>query len=283
MRGARSRRTPPSTRDASPSSRTSSPRSRPTANTRRCSTRSRRRRSELGAAEEKVLERMMEADALTAEVKQAETALAAQRKEIDAETQGSRPRARRRRRRRWPRRRRRARGARQAISSRGSSTLFEQVAEGAQGRRALHAPRATACARSATSACGRRSSSRFGRTTASSSATAASGSSTTCLRRHPSRPQSSGLREPALALRARRAAVRRRPTSTADRAATPGRPGYGVRIAAGRRHRRRAEGIHRHRNQQRGRVSAACSRRCAGRRAHGVKNICTSAPIRSSW
>ena len=40
---------------------------------------------ELGAAEEKVLERMMEADTLTALVKQAESALAAQQKEIDAE------------------------------------------------------------------------------------------------------------------------------------------------------------------------------------------------------
>ena len=40
---------------------------------------------DLGAAEEKVLERMMEADALASEVKQAETALAARQKEIDAE------------------------------------------------------------------------------------------------------------------------------------------------------------------------------------------------------
>ena len=40
---------------------------------------------ELGAAEEKVLERMMEADALTAELKQAERTLATQQKEIEAE------------------------------------------------------------------------------------------------------------------------------------------------------------------------------------------------------
>jgi uncharacterized protein len=40
---------------------------------------------ELGAAEEKVLERMMEGDALTAEVKQAEATFAAQQKEIEAE------------------------------------------------------------------------------------------------------------------------------------------------------------------------------------------------------
>jgi hypothetical protein len=40
---------------------------------------------ELGAAEEKVLERMMEGDALAAEVKQSEAAWAAQQKEIDAE------------------------------------------------------------------------------------------------------------------------------------------------------------------------------------------------------
>jgi uncharacterized protein len=40
---------------------------------------------ELGAAEEKVLERMMEGDALTAEITKAETALAAQQKEVDAE------------------------------------------------------------------------------------------------------------------------------------------------------------------------------------------------------
>jgi uncharacterized protein len=40
---------------------------------------------ELGAAEEKVLERMMEGDALAAEIKSAEAVLAAQQKEIDAE------------------------------------------------------------------------------------------------------------------------------------------------------------------------------------------------------
>jgi hypothetical protein len=40
---------------------------------------------ELGAAEEKVLERMMEGDALTAEVKEAEAALATQQKEVAAE------------------------------------------------------------------------------------------------------------------------------------------------------------------------------------------------------
>ena len=40
---------------------------------------------ELGVAEEHVLERMMEADALTAEDKKAEQALAAQQKEVDAE------------------------------------------------------------------------------------------------------------------------------------------------------------------------------------------------------
>ena len=40
---------------------------------------------ELGAAEEKVLERMMEGDALAAEVKQAETTFATQQKAIEAE------------------------------------------------------------------------------------------------------------------------------------------------------------------------------------------------------
>ena len=40
---------------------------------------------ELGAAEEKVLERMMEGDALAAEVKQAETTFAVQQKEIETE------------------------------------------------------------------------------------------------------------------------------------------------------------------------------------------------------
>ena len=40
---------------------------------------------ELGIVEERVLERMMEADALTAEVKQAEQALAAQQREVEAE------------------------------------------------------------------------------------------------------------------------------------------------------------------------------------------------------
>ena len=40
---------------------------------------------ELGVAEEKVLERMMEADGIGADIKQAEAALAARKKEIDAE------------------------------------------------------------------------------------------------------------------------------------------------------------------------------------------------------
>jgi predicted nucleic acid-binding Zn-ribbon protein len=40
---------------------------------------------ELGAAEEKVLERMMEGDTLTAEIKKAEAHLAAQQKDVDAE------------------------------------------------------------------------------------------------------------------------------------------------------------------------------------------------------
>jgi predicted nucleic acid-binding Zn-ribbon protein len=41
--------------------------------------------ADLGAAEEKVLERMMEADTLTADARQAEAALAVQEKEIEAE------------------------------------------------------------------------------------------------------------------------------------------------------------------------------------------------------
>jgi predicted nucleic acid-binding Zn-ribbon protein len=41
--------------------------------------------SDLGAAEEKVLERMMEADAIAADLKTAEAALAAERKQIEAE------------------------------------------------------------------------------------------------------------------------------------------------------------------------------------------------------
>lgn len=41
--------------------------------------------ADLGAVEEKVLERMMEADTLTADLKQAEAALAVQQKEIEAE------------------------------------------------------------------------------------------------------------------------------------------------------------------------------------------------------
>ncbi|MGH9345698.1 MAG: zinc ribbon domain-containing protein [Vicinamibacterales bacterium] len=43
---------------------------------------------ELGAVEERVLERMMEGDALAAEVKRAETMLATTRQEVDAEKQG---------------------------------------------------------------------------------------------------------------------------------------------------------------------------------------------------
>src|SRR5688572_10077086 len=41
--------------------------------------------SDLGAVEEKVLERMLEADTITADVKRAEAALAVRQKEIDAE------------------------------------------------------------------------------------------------------------------------------------------------------------------------------------------------------
>src|SRR5918996_4023671 len=40
---------------------------------------------ELGAAEEKVLERMMEGDTLTADIKKAETVFATQQKDVDAE------------------------------------------------------------------------------------------------------------------------------------------------------------------------------------------------------
>jgi predicted nucleic acid-binding Zn-ribbon protein len=40
---------------------------------------------ELGTVEERVLERMMEADAVTADIKQAEQVLAAQQKEVEAE------------------------------------------------------------------------------------------------------------------------------------------------------------------------------------------------------
>ncbi|MBM3818149.1 MAG: hypothetical protein FJW14_03890 [Acidimicrobiia bacterium] len=40
---------------------------------------------ELGGVEEKILERMMEADVLTVEIKKAETALAAQQKDVEAE------------------------------------------------------------------------------------------------------------------------------------------------------------------------------------------------------
>lgn len=43
---------------------------------------------ELSAAEEKVLERMMEADAITSEIKAAEAALAAAKREVTAEQQG---------------------------------------------------------------------------------------------------------------------------------------------------------------------------------------------------
>ena len=41
--------------------------------------------SDLGAVEEKVLERMLEADAIAADSKRADAALAARQKEIDAE------------------------------------------------------------------------------------------------------------------------------------------------------------------------------------------------------
>src|SRR4029079_3305346 len=41
--------------------------------------------SDLGGVEEKVLERMLDADAITADVKRAEAALAVRQKEIDAE------------------------------------------------------------------------------------------------------------------------------------------------------------------------------------------------------
>ena len=46
--------------------------------------------SDLGAVEEKVLERMLEADAIAADAKRAEAALAARQKEIDAEKKDAR-------------------------------------------------------------------------------------------------------------------------------------------------------------------------------------------------
>ena len=104
--------------------------------------------SDLGAVEEKVLERMLEADELAAAAKRAEAALATQSKEIEAEkkdaqsgpgvhrsiTQGIDREARRTR-----------EGARAQTSSRCSSRSpgYAKASRSA-------APRATACARSAT-------------------------------------------------------------------------------------------------------------------------------------
>ena len=99
--------------------------------------------SDLGAVEEKVLERMLEADAIAADVKRAEAALAARQKEIDAEkkelaeelasVEAS---------------------LKQATEARAALikdveprliALFEQVAQGAQGRRDLCATRDGLC------------------------------------------------------------------------------------------------------------------------------------------
>ena len=53
--------------------------------TRRCSTKSSSRRTEVKTLEEKILERMLEADDLTAAVKRAEADLAARTESVDAE------------------------------------------------------------------------------------------------------------------------------------------------------------------------------------------------------
>ena len=164
-RAARSKRTPPSTRAASPSSRTSSRPSRPTANTPRCSTRSRPRRRDLGAAEEKVLERMMEADALAgrreaggSRARRAAEGRSTPRRRSSTEELAAR---------REPRSPRRptARAALVKALEPRLLALFEQVAKVRKGVAICRAPRATACARSATCGCARRCSSRCARTT----------------------------------------------------------------------------------------------------------------------
>ena len=139
----------------------------------------------------------------------------------------------------------------------------------AQGHRHLPRPRATASARCATCACARRCSSRCGTTTPSSSATAASGSSTTCLPRRRLNTPSSGrsrLVMPAVALRSRSRRLRhrehRRRLARQSRARRLRRP-----HRAGRRHRRRAEGVARHRHEQRRRVQRPARGAALGRGA----------------
>ena len=243
-RAARSRRTPPSSRAGSPSSRTSCRRSRPTANTRRCSTRSRPRRRDLGARRgegaraDDGSRRDRGGDqagrsgtrGASARRSSAEKAALAGELTVVRSDAGQGVAS--------------ARSAAVARSSRRLLAMFEQVARARKGI-AICRPRATASARCATCGCARRCFSWCGRTTASSSATAASAFCTTCLRRRRPRrrhPHSVTARralrsssadpsdEPAFALRT--PARRRRPsrTSTAARAAIPGPAGYGVRI-----------------------------------------------------
>ena len=195
---------------------------------------------ELGVVEERVLERMMEADALTADVKKAE---AGARRPAEGSRRGEED-ARR--------------GARRTVEAALKEATEQrrrcvEVAPAAAGR-ALRAGRrarkgVAICAATrdgsappATSVCGRRCFSRSAGTTASSSATAASASSTTFHhRRRSNRPsRTRDASTPAFA-RSGHLAGGTLPRANVDGGSrgNPGPAGYGVRIEQRRRHGRR--------------------------------------------
>ena len=91
---------------------------------------------DLGAAEEKVLERMMEIDQLTAEVKQAETARAAQKKVVEAEKAELAARTGRRRKRRSPTPRPRG-AARGRLGRAAADVALRAGRQSAEGRGAV--------------------------------------------------------------------------------------------------------------------------------------------------
>ena len=169
--------------------------------------------TEIKALEDKILERMLEADELTAAVKRTEGELAADQKAVDAE------------RRRWRQRspssdvtrtgRRRARRRHRRARPEGARHL-RAVAQRRHGVAVAEARGASA--RSATCGCGRRCSTPCGATKRSFSATAASASCTSCPRAEPP----AGRQQ----LAAAGAMIHRlsSPTSTAARAVIPVRP-----------------------------------------------------------
>ena len=183
---------------------------------RRCSTKSRPRRTTSEAREDRILEIMMETDELNAAIKKSEAELKTAEKEIAAERAVARAEiAGAAGRNRQDDRRARKRSSPRSIAH--VLAIFETDRQRPQGRR-RRGGQATGCARSATCGCARRCSTKSEETTRSSSATAAGGFSIS-----PAKLRSLGARFPGVTWPI---------VAYIDGGArgNPGPAGYGVRI-----------------------------------------------------